>query len=182
MGRMAPVLCLLMLAACGDEGGPASPSVPSSPPPSAIVPAAPQVPTTPAPHRGYTKEVDELLRSLESGDAQSGASAGAAPRSAAPAVIYTIPRAGEEGPVHTSEIASYQENLDTCLDGRFPAFCDHDKLSSLDAARVREAEYQANQVTCIDPQWQHLCRPELLPEGAPAPPAPGTSGSVPIAP
>ena len=84
--------------------------------------------------------------------------------------------------MHTTEIASYQENLDTCLDGRFPAFCDHDKLTSLDAARAREAEYQANQVTCIDPEWQHLCRPELLPDGAPPPPAPGTSGPVPSAP
>jgi len=182
VGRMAPVLCLLMLAACGDGAGPASPSIPSSPPPAAIAPAAPQAPPTPAPHRGYTEEVDDLLRSLESSDAQSGASSRVAPRSAAPAVIYTIPRASDAGPVHTTEIASYQENLDTCLDGRFPAFCDHDKLTSFDAARVREAEYQANQVTCIDPQWQHLCRPELLPNGTPPSPAPGTSGPVPVAP
>ena len=169
-----------MLAACGDEAGPAPPSIPSSPP-AAVAPPAPQAPTTTAPHRGYTQDVDVLLRSLEGGDAQSGVSPGVAPRSAAPAVIYTIPKASDAGPVHTTEIASYQENLEACLDGRFPAFCDHDKLTSLDAARVREAEYQANQVTCIDPEWQHLCRPELLPDGTSTPPAPGTSGPVPSA-
>ena len=29
---------------------------------------------------------------------------------------------------------------------------------------VSTAEYQANLAICIDPQWQHLCRPELLPD------------------
>jgi hypothetical protein len=43
--------------------------------------------------------------------------------------------------------AAYQENLAACLDGRFPAFCDHRRLTSYDVSRVREAEYQASLVT-----------------------------------
>jgi hypothetical protein len=77
--------------------------------------------------------------------------------------------------------AAYQENLDTCLDGRVPAFCDHDILTEYDVARVRAAEYEANLVTCIDPRWQYLCRPDLLPDTPDLPaPAPRISTSPPV--
>ena len=70
--------------------------------------------------------------------------------------------------------AAYQENLDTCLDGRVPAFCNDDLLTEYDVARVRAAEYEANLVTCIDPRWQYLCRPDLLPDSEICqPPRPG---------
>ena len=60
----------------------------------------------------------------------------------------------------------YADNLAGCLDGRFYAFCDHAMLTPADAARVEHAEFEANLTTCIDPQWQDLCRPELLPSGS----------------
>ena len=87
----------------------------------------------------------------------------------APVAIYTVPRVPGQIPAadpYTAPRAAYQENLTTCLDGRYPAFCDHDRLTAYDTQRVSAAEYQANLATCIDPQWQHLCRPELLPDNA----------------
>ena len=130
-----------------------------------------------SPRGTYTEEVDALLHWLGRNAAPSGSVAPAeGTRAKAPAVTYTIPRVTRDIPeadARDTARAAYQDNLETCLDGRFPAFCDHGELDILDAARVREAEYQANLVTCIDPAWQHLCRPELLPANTPAP-APGT--------
>jgi hypothetical protein len=68
-------------------------------------------------------------------------------------------------------VASYHENLRTCLDGRFWAFCDHALLTAADAVSVARAEREANFTTCIDPAWQHLCRPDLLPDPETEPPA-----------
>jgi hypothetical protein len=125
------------------------------------------------PRGEYTEEVDALLHALGRNSAQSGSVAPAeGTRSESRAVTYTIPRVTRvipEADARAAERAAYQDNLKTCLDGRFPAFCDHGKLDSFDAARVREAEHQANLVTCIDPVWQHLCRPELLPANTPLP-------------
>jgi hypothetical protein len=89
----------------------------------------------------YRQEVDELFRALAEEAASGGAPA---------------------APSRTTR-AAYDENLAICLDGRWFAFCDHERLSRDDKARVAGAEHTANQVTCIDPEWQHLCRPELLP-------------------
>ena len=84
-------------------------------------------------------------------------------------MAYTIPRVTRvipEADARDTTRAAYQDNLETCLDGRFPAFCDHGKLDTLDAARAREAEYQANLVTCIDPVWQGGLRREAQHPGA----------------
>jgi hypothetical protein len=36
---------------------------------------------------------------------------------------------------------------------------------------MARAEREANFTTCIDPAWQHLCRPDLLPDPETDPPA-----------
>jgi hypothetical protein len=161
MGRMAPVLWLLALAGCAAEQTTPAPSAPAQARAAARAPIAP-------PLRGYVDEVDELFRALAEHDARAGTAAATATGTSPPRLTAeSIPRVGQPslatGPRAAFEVA-YGENLEVCLDGRFPAFCDHERLTAYDAARVQEAEYEANLVTCIDPQWQHLCRPELLPE------------------
>jgi hypothetical protein len=135
-----------------------------------------------SPRGAYIQEVDALLHSLGRHGAKSGSVAPAeGTHFESRAVTDTIPRVTREIPeadARAAERAAYQDNLKTCLDGRFPAFCDHGKLDPFDAARVREAEYQANLVTCIDPVWQHLCRPELLPANMPLP-APAAAATEP---
>ena len=166
MRRVAPILALLALAACA--GGPASTPTPAVAPgtaPSQPTARAVPPPAHAVPRRGYQQEVDELLGSLAAGNRPSGTPMGpdVPPDAALPSAQAPTPHpsAGATGEAFE---ASYEENLQTCLDGRFPAFCDHSKLSAYDAARVDTAEREAaNFVTCIDPQWQHLCRPELLP-------------------
>ena len=116
--------------------------------------------------------MDDLFRWLaERGAGGVPARGVQADQGTSPAVVYTIPRVSREIPAtapRAAERAAYRQNLEVCLDGRFPAYCDHGRLTAPDASRVREAEYQANLVTCIDPEWRHLCRPELLPETLPA--------------
>ena len=179
MGRTAPIALLLALAACSSSRDTAK--VPAAPTPvQATAQPAPHPPPAP-PHGSSVQEVNDLFRWL---DAQPAA--GAAPRRASgagtavqPAVIYTIPRANPALLAvvdQEAQQAAYQENLEGCLDGRFPAFCDHAQLTPYDAARVQQAEHEANLATCIDPEWQHLCRPELLPTGhSPAASAPAAS-------
>jgi hypothetical protein len=134
MGRWAPVLWLLALAACAAEQ--TTPTPPIVAPVSG--PAVRVKPFTTAP--------------------PATAPALVMPRSVAPPTLTPAPNAPG-----ARQAAAYQENLKICLDGRWFAFCDHDQLTRYDAIWVRRAEYEANMVTCIDPQWQHLCRPELLP-------------------
>ena len=165
MRRVAPILTLLALAACA--GGPASTPTPAvapgtarANPPRAMCHRQRMLSHGAAINRKWTNcsapwpqgiglQVHlwgppfRLMAALPSAQA-----------------LTPHPSAGATGEAFE---ASYEENLQTCLDGRFPAFCDHSKLSAYDAARVDTAEREANFVTCIDPQWQHLCRPELLP-------------------
>ena len=172
MGRIAPVLSLLALAACaGEPSAPRPQTIPAPPP--VMVPMAPPTIAANAARRGYAQEVDELFSALPEQDAQAAAAARvpqASPVAAiAPVAIYTVPRVPRQIPAadpYVAQRAAYQENLTTCLDGRYPAFCDHDRLTAYDTQRVSAAEYQANLAICIDPQWQHLCRPELLPDNA----------------
>ena len=185
MGRIAPVVLLLTLGACSSSRETAKVPATPTPVPANVEPAS--QPSGMPPGGSSVEEVNELFRWL---DAEPAAGATAGPGSAIaaarPTVIYTIPRANPallavvDG---EAQQAAYQENLEGCLDGRFPAFCDHGLLNAHDAARVREAEIQANVATCTDPAWRHLCRPELLPAdgngatvgaGAPATVAPGT--------
>ena len=141
----ASALGLLVLAACAGEA--------TAPPvePAPVAPAT--VGSAPAPAE---QEVDDLFRWLNERDQTP-------PR----AVIYTIPRVSRESPatdLPTANQAADQENLEVCLDGRFSAFCDHERLSAADAAKVREAERQADLAACTDPELQHLCRAEFRPE------------------
>jgi hypothetical protein len=159
MWRIAPVPWFLTVAACADSPAPVPP-----------LPAASQPDPVPAagPLHSGQRDFGEMLDAL---------SAGAPSALSAPDLMSPqAPTAPPGGPVrptdvtawpHSAPAVSYQENLATCLDGRFPAFCDHDRLSEHDASQVLNAEYEANLITCIDPQWQHLCRPELLPADEP---------------
>ena len=173
MRRVAPVLWLLGLAGCAAEQSAARPQTIPAPPPVMVAMPPPTI-APDASRRGYVREVDDLFRALAEQDARAETARRAPPASpiasATPAVIYTVPRVSREIPTadpYAAQRAAYQGNLATCLDGRYPAFCDHDRLTAYDAERVRTAEYQVNLVTCIDPQWQHLCRPELLPDNSP---------------
>ena len=167
------LLLLALLAACtGEPRAPTPPAFSIAPPPTSTTPPPPKHPAA-TPREAYTEEVDALFHALGRDTAPSGSVASAeGTRSESRAVTYTIPRVTREIPeadARATERAAYRDNLETCLDGRFPAFCDHGRLDAFDAARVQEAEYQANLVTCIDPVWQHLCRPELLPGNTPLP-------------
>ena len=174
MRRIAPVLCLVVLAACAGDP-PFNPPVQSTmaaPPPSVAEPPQPEIATPPR-RRSYTVEVDALLRELAAANADA-TPAGRTTETIDPkggALAYTSPRVSRRTPTadpYAAQEHAYQANLETCLDGRFPAFCDRRQLTAVDAARVLEAEYQANIATCIDPEWQHLCRPELLPASLPS--------------
>lgn len=50
------------------------------------------------------------------------------------------------------------DNLTTCLDGRYPALCDHSKLTSAQSTRVETAEHIANLKMCLDGRYPALCR------------------------
>ena len=149
MRRIAPVLSLLAVAACAGSPAPMQP-------PAAFQQPGPAAGTLHIDQSDFDEMLDVLSASAPSA---LGEPTLEPPRAA-------TPPPGEPSP-YSAPAVSYQENLATCLDGRFPAFCDHDRLSEYDALRVREAEYQANLITCIDPQWQHLCHPELLPAELP---------------
>jgi hypothetical protein len=143
-----------------------------APPPTSTKPLPPAHPAAAQPG-AYTEEVDALFHALGRDAAPSGSvSPAEETRSESRAMTYTIPRVTRDIPeadARATEGAAYRDNLETCLDGRFPAFCDHGWLDAFDAARVREAEYQANLVTCKDPVWQHLCRHRLLSGNTPLP-------------
>lgn len=175
MGWLLAVAPLLALAACSAEPTRA-PEPPTPATPMTLHPGAPASPVPASdPQSGYEQEVDDLFRTMNAQDgapAQDGLSAPAAPEATAPGsprVIHEIaPAASAPADVaaHAAEQQKYEENLAGCLDGRFFAFCDHAMLTPADAARVEQAEIAANQTTCIDPQWEYLCRPELLPSGS----------------
>jgi hypothetical protein len=162
MGRALSAVWLLTLVACASEP-PAQPPAAAPPAQAAPVPLKSGAPTASG---DYAREVDDLLRTL------TGAGAPDSPRDEAPSgaprrvvdTIAPVSPAIAEASSRAARAAAYEENLATCLDGRFSAFCDHAQLARSDAARVRQAEHEANLATCIDPEWQHLCRPELLPE------------------
>ena len=173
MGRLLPVASLLALAAC--SGGP-SPEPPSQAAPTAPSPTSPPSPAPPpSAGGGYRQDVDDLFRTMNAQDGspvQDTPPAPAAPATAdpgSPRVIHgNVPAASAPADVAARALQQqkYADNLAGCLDGRFYAFCDHAMLTPADAARVEHAEFEANLTTCIDPQWQDLCRPELLPSGS----------------
>ena len=165
MARSLPIAWLVLLAACAQAPAPAHGPVPVGAiarEPAGVRATPPS--TAPAAPVGYRQEVDKLLGELAAKGAQpGGATAVATPTSAAPATLVPTEGAAVEPPAGGPSDVSDEENLATCLDGGFPAFCDHHRLTAEDAARVDAAERHANEIACIDPELQHLCRPELLP-------------------
>jgi hypothetical protein len=173
MGRIAPVLLLLALAACAGEPPAPLPSVPpiAAPaprpaPPPTVVPTLPPNIAARMPRSGYVQEVDELFRALADQDARDALARRAqAVKSAPPAAAYTIPTVSREiqpANPYAAPAVSYEYNLTTCLDGRLAAFCDRARLTAADAARVRDAEHQAKLAACPDPARRHLCAAEPL--------------------
>jgi hypothetical protein len=146
---------------------------------------------TSAARGGYAQEVDDLFRALDAEDGRPAPTQAKAPGQPNRQVIYTIAPVSPEiaaAEMQEAQQRAYDENLTGCLDGRFPAFCDHAQLTPYDAARVQRAEYEANLATCLDPEWQHLCRPELLPPSygsevsAPVPPEAGIAPATHVQP
>ena len=58
--------------------------------------------------------------------------------------------------------AGAASNLFTCLDGRYPALCDHKALNAEQVKQVYVAEHRANLNTCLDGRYPALCRHQDL--------------------
>ena len=55
-----------------------------------------------------------------------------------------------------------QRNFNKCIDGRYPALCDHSLLTPSEAAKVDAAERRVNFNKCIDGRYPALCNHSLL--------------------
>lgn len=58
--------------------------------------------------------------------------------------------------------SSAEQNLRTCLDGRYPALCDRSRLTQEQRRQAEGAERAANLNTCIDGRYPALCRYAML--------------------
>ena len=140
------------------------------PPPPVMVPMAPPTIAANAARRDYAQEWMNFSARYPNRTRKRrrhSSAAGKSRRRHCASGDLHCPRVSRQIPAadpYAAQRAAYQENLTTCLDRRYPAFCDHDRLTAYDTQQVSAAEYQANLAICIDPQWQHLCRPELLPD------------------
>jgi hypothetical protein len=185
MRRITPIAWLMILTSCAGQPAPTPPPVAEPAPAGVAAPTARRAPPVShaAPERGYQQEVDELLNSLAGTNAPAGQTVGRIAPASVPAPSPMPSQVPTPQPSAEPLEVNYEENLATCLDGRFPAFCDHHRLTTEDATQVDAAERKANEITCIDPQWEHLCRPELLPEypelGQPPKPTPTTASPPP---
>ena len=100
----------------------------------------------------------KLLALLELAQAVSGSSNNSAPKqNAALGGNVAPPRANSQ-----SEPTRDQRNYNKCIDGRYPALCDHTLLTPSEAARVDAAERRANFEKCIDGRYPALCNHSLL--------------------
>jgi hypothetical protein len=59
---------------------------------------------------------------------------------------------------------SSDDNVRTCLSGRFPTLCDYSRLSPSQAAQARAAERAENLRTCLTGRYPVLCRRDQLSE------------------
>ncbi len=57
---------------------------------------------------------------------------------------------------------SAEQNLRTCLDGRYPALCDQSRLTPQQRQQVEVATKQANLRSCLDGRYPTLCKHALL--------------------
>ncbi len=55
-----------------------------------------------------------------------------------------------------------EQNLRTCLDGRYPSLCDRTRLTPSQRQQADTAERAANLNTCLDGRYPSLCRHALL--------------------
>lgn len=61
-----------------------------------------------------------------------------------------------------NEVTRDINNYNKCIDGRYPALCNHSLLTPSEAARVDAAERRANFNKCIDGRYPALCDHSLL--------------------
>lgn len=61
-----------------------------------------------------------------------------------------------------NEVTRDVNNYNKCIDGRYPALCNHSLLTPSEAARVDAAERRANFNKCIDGRYPALCDHSLL--------------------
>src|SRR5262245_28955814 len=54
------------------------------------------------------------------------------------------------------------ENLRSCLSGKFPLLCDHSRLTPEQLKRVTEAERLENLATCLTGKFPLICNRALL--------------------
>jgi hypothetical protein len=59
--------------------------------------------------------------------------------------------------VSKTSLAAQDNNLRTCVDGRYPTLCDHSALSADQRKVVAEAEHHANLWMCMDGRYRTLC-------------------------
>lgn len=69
---------------------------------------------------------------------------------------------GEISQVEAVRSAEARANLTKCLDGRYPALCNHSLLSSKEQAQVLAAEKRENLRVCMDGRYPALCNRSLL--------------------
>jgi hypothetical protein len=66
------------------------------------------------------------------------------------------------GPTAEAGAAEKRENLTVCITGKYPALCDHSKLTAAEAIEVREAERTENLHVCSTGKYPALCKHILL--------------------
>ena len=58
--------------------------------------------------------------------------------------------------------AEKRANFNTCVGGRYPALCNHSKLTSSEKSQVLDAEKAVNLERCMDGRYPALCDHSLL--------------------
>ena len=58
--------------------------------------------------------------------------------------------------------AEHQENLRTCMSGKYKTLCNHHLLSKTELQQVKEAERQENLKTCLNGSFASLCNHSIL--------------------
>lgn len=72
-------------------------------------------------------------------------------------------------PLHAQQEPTREQNLQTCLSGRYRVLCRHDLLSPEERVHVRAAELQENLRVCLTGRYSTLCNhAELRPDQAAA--------------
>ena len=84
-------------------------------------------------------------------------------------VVFVVAALTFVTPQRSDAQQSTEQNLQTCLSGKYPALCRHDLLSPEERVRVRSAELRENLGVCLTGKYPALCNhSELTAEQAAA--------------